>query len=657
MKTAIRTRMLVVSLLATGTLSTATDGVWTNRVNSSWTTTSNWRDGIVASGVGATATFENTASIDQLNQNVDGLTLGNLLLSDGSVMIYNHAITLDNNGRSPTIAITFDVHRRLTLRSNLLDAGDYPIIKTGDGILSMRPDDGFNTFSGGMIVRQGLLEVNSSAQATGTPLGTGSIALQGLARLTVAKAGGTFSAASEPGATFTFAGVNTLSPGSASLTLGAPDAGTDSMLVRENHGLLSIVSDTLGGASKVIVNGGVALVNGLPRLPIMGSLEQGKNPFITYDNTVGFTNAVETIGLGGGATSLALVNQATTLTGNAAVHALRTAVAPNERIDLTIDAGVTLTVGDGVNPARVHLGYNQNSAYGNIVGNGTLDFGTSEGVVTFAAGTGNNNAYWPILSCNIAGSGGLTLMGGDNLGRGTLRLGNSTYTGPTRILKGPVTPLTDATTDAFSPDPIHIMGDETVGGQLLFGYFNGTITNTAYVSGVGSAMRHRNASTKPSGAIAFARTAGTYAGPIILQGNTRLSAPGSTDNVGLISGSISGDYGIEIGYTGTAEVFGTVRFSGENTYTGVTQVSAGTLELLDAASLPPERSVVVTSDLVFNFAENAVFDNAFTGTGRIIQRGGGRIRLVNGENFEGTFIEESGVILLGKSGGTVLVIR
>ena len=623
----------------------ATDGVWTNNVyDAYWGTANNWVDGQVASGAGATATLRNTVSL-RIRQKTIGLTLGRLLQIGADFNPLENSFTFDNNGASPEIYTS----STLTMRSNIESVGSLPILKTGSGTLAINPDNGTNTFSSGITVNEGILSVNPGI-TTGTPLGTGTITMNG-ATMNLSKANGIFSAATSSGAKFKFSNMARLWPGTVSLTLGSSSASANSVLERVNYGTLYIDSTTLGGTAKVKVNGGVATSGGMTCLPIFAL-----DSFLTYDETVGFTNVAYTTGVIGGASSIATVETNTTLTSDATVRALKIQVSAAYRnVVLTLLPSATLTVGDGVNPACYFMTQEYNFGHGNISG-GTLNFGTSEGVVTFG-GLCNANTTWPGISSTIAGSGGLTLVGRASQSR-LLIAKNSTYTGPTRIVNGAVALSDNNVTRGFSGDDITIYGNDFLGGQLQFGSFTGTITNTIHVSGVGAAMQWRSGYTKPTGAITFTGTGGTNSGPVELTGDTRFSAPGSTNNYGLISGPISGNYGIEIGYTNiyANEQFGTVRFSGTNTYTGLTKISGGTLELRSPASIS-QGPYLVSTNLVFNFAGNATFTNVITGSGRIIQNGGGLVRLTKASSFTGTFIANSGEILLGDASATIIVIR
>ena len=638
----------------------ATDGTWTGTVNSSWSTTGNWLNGVPASGKGAMAVFAiSSGGGPQINQNVADLTLGSISnVSSVNVTIYGNAIGFDNNSVSPLIA---SANNYLYLRASLTNAGRMPLVKSGSSTITFTPDSGTNSFDCGLTVNQGNLEVASTRN--GLPLGTSNITLNGSSALRLSKGGYSYAAVTNSTATFAFSDTPSVYmvtgvTAATTLTLGDPGAPANSVLRRDNKGVLNLDSSThaLGGGAKIFVNGGVAVSNGVACLPMIIAANGGDcdGSFLTYNDSAGLTNADQTAnGVTNGAATIGSITNNTTLSTNATVCALRVVVSAACRdVVFTIASGCTLTVGDGVNPTVLLLGYDYNFHHGSISG-GTLNFGASEGIISFG-GTCNANTAWPGISSVIAGSGGVTFA---NRVAGYFAFyNNNTYTGPTHLLMGSVVPF-GTLTRPFSGDDLYIHGSSIGGGQLQFGQLIGAITNRVHASGVGVAMSWRNAYKLPTGAIIFSGI-GTNSGPVELAGDVRLSAPGSTNNYGLISGPISGNYGIEIGYTNryANEQFGTVKFSGTNTYTGSTSVSGGALELLTARSLG-SGPVIVTTNLVFNFAGNATFTNAVSGNGNLVQKGGGRIRLSNAKAFTGQVVNQSGTIVLGASNATAIYFR
>jgi autotransporter-associated beta strand protein len=491
-------------------------------------------------------------------------------------------------------------------------------------------------YTGQTTVKAGTLRTTSFS---GAPFGNGNIFLDGATlQANPAGSGLTVSLTAADGAvgnTLTYgSGPSTLglskgSDSSVTLTLGNSGAAANSVLVRTNRGVMAIIpasgTATLGSTEKLLVNSGVTTVNNMAA-SVFGVHNDDRRScdFLTYGAN-GFQVATYTDGLGGGATSIANVT-ANTAANSTQVHALRV----HNGAVLTINSGQTLTVGDGVNPAGVIIN-NSSSTKAGITG-GTLDFGTSEGIVTFNLRQSNQFAQ-PINSV-IAGQNGMTFAGGgvdQDLSLGA----TNTYTGATRIMAGCVSPTT---ANGFSTGDIFIHGNEGGGGQFKFA-FTGTMTNALHLSGVGGTP-----SGVPGGAVRFDAN-GTLSGPVELMADTRVGTPAVTA-VGTFSGSITGPYGLEIGYPGQA--WGKVLFSGVNTYSGTTRVSAGTLEIGAGGTLGT-GPVINNATLAFSNTGNMTVTNPISGTGRVMKNGNGTLTLSGTASYSGATEVNAGTLVIGSS--------
>lgn len=495
-------------------------------------------------------------------------------------------------------------------------------------------------YTGQTTVKAGTLRTLSFG---GAPFGSGNIFLDG-STLQANPAGsgltvGLTAADGAVGNTFTYgAGPSTLglakgNDTSVTLTLGNSGAAAESVLVRTNRGVLAIIpasgTATLGSTEKLLVNGGVTIVNGMaPSVFGVHNDDRKSCDFLTYGIN-GFQVATYTAGLGGGATSIANVI-ANTAANSTPVHALR---VHNGSV-LTINNGQTLTVGDGVNPAGVIIN-NSSSATAGITG-GTLDFGMSEGIVTF--NLRRSNQFGPTLNSIVAGSNGLTLAGGGSDQDLTLGAAN-TYTGPTRIMAGCVS-LANA--NGFSTGDLFIHGNEGGGGQFRFGFI-GTVTNALHLSGVGGTP-----SGVPAGAVRFDANS-TLSGPAELMADTRVGTP-AVAAVGTFSGSIYGPYGLEIGYPGQG--WGKVLLAGVNTYSGTTRVSGGTLEIGAGGSLG-SGPVINNTTLVFSDTGNVTVTNPISGTGRVLKNGAGTLTLSGANTYSGVTEVNAGTLVFGTAAGNV----
>ncbi|MDX9866420.1 MAG: autotransporter-associated beta strand repeat-containing protein [Kiritimatiellia bacterium] len=511
---------------------------------------------------------------------------------------------------------------------------DGGLIKSGPGLLRFLADNGY---TGASVLNAGTL----TAQGTGgTPFGYGPVTING-GTLEIAPSGSganlSMSVAHGDAAnTVTVGpGVSMLRPArgsqsSLSVTLGAAGAAENSVLKRDTYGVLAIWpgagTATLGGTEKVLVNGGVATVNGMvPAVFGIHNDDRRSCDFLTYDATDGFSVAAYTSGLGGGDTSIANVT-ANASTDSVHVHALRV----HNGAVLTVNSGQTLTVGDGVNPAGVIL--NNSSGVTAGLNGGTLDFGTSEGVIIY--NLRRSNQFGPTLGSVIAGSNGLTLAGGGPDEDLQLTASANTYTGPTRIMAGRVSL---ANSRGFSDGDVYIYGNEAWGGQFRV-TFTGNVTNALHLAGVGAGA------SQPLGAVVFERDS-EISGPVELMRDARVSVSILAAAIGTFSGPITGPGGLEVGCPGTAFA-GIIRLTGSNTYTGGTRVSRGTLEIAAPQALAPGPVVVNDGVLMFTLNGDATITNAIRGTGRVVQNGAGTLTLTDAEPFGGTFEVQAGALVV-----------
>ncbi|MEJ5901390.1 autotransporter outer membrane beta-barrel domain-containing protein [Ochrobactrum teleogrylli] len=330
----------------------------------------------------------------------------------------------------------------------------------------------------------------------------------------------------------------------------------------------------------------------------------------------------------------------------------------------TLDNGVTIDTGNGTD--KGFLSYNQNGATpttfgGKINGDGGLrKEGTGELVLT------GNNSYGGGTDLN---SGALSVdedirLGGSysglNFNGGTLKI-----TGTSMISTG------------------HAISWGSNGGGFDIDDANNTFTITTDLTGNGSL-------TKDGAGTLSLTNLNSYAGLIAINdgklqiGNGNLTGTlgtGSTVSVAsgaqlvfdrsddglVISQTINGNGGLEQKGSGKTTLIG------DNTYTGETVISAGTLQIGQngaAGSLAPQSTVNIAQDAKFIISHNdASFDftNVIQGDGQVVIDGDGTVALTNINNTYGGGTElKMGVLNIGSdqvlgtgvltfSGGTLRV--
>ncbi|OLF55330.1 autotransporter domain-containing protein [Pseudomonas chlororaphis] len=137
------------------------------------------------------------------------------------------------------------------------------------------------------------------------------------------------------------------------------------------------------------------------------------------------------------------------------------------------------------------------------------------------------------------------------------------------------------------------------------------------------------------------------------------------DNNGQVAFDRSNQYQYDHVISGTGSVeqlgTGTTVLTGENTYSGGTRISNGTLQLGagedggDTGSLLGDVQIDAPGSLIFNRANGYRFDGKLSGTGSLYKRGSGRTELTaDSSTFTGKTQVEKGILAVnGKLGGTV----
>ncbi|SAK50165.1 outer membrane autotransporter [Caballeronia temeraria] len=130
----------------------------------------------------------------------------------------------------------------------------------------------------------------------------------------------------------------------------------------------------------------------------------------------------------------------------------------------------------------------------------------------------------------------------------------------------------------------------------------------------------------------------TGAGSVTLNG-AALTANNTADSTfdGIISGSG------QLTKTGA----NTLTLSANNTYTGPTTISAGTLQLgAGGASGLVAGDIVDNGALVFNRSDALSYPNVISGTGSVAQSGSGTLTLTNTQTYSGTTAVNAGALVL-----------
>jgi fibronectin-binding autotransporter adhesin len=559
-----------------------------------------------------------------------------------------------------SISLTGNAQISVATGTDVINApisGGFGITKAGTGTLTL---GGNSSFSGGTTISAGLVKIDGAGTATTSPLGTFGTVVGSNAALDLA---GTNLAFAEPltlsGTGISGGGALTNSSGTAATYTGLLTLATDSSIVSNAGNLILSNAGTIGGSGFNLTLDGTAAGSSLASIIGTGAggvtktgagtwIVSGLNTFTgpvnlnggvfstATDNTNGtaqalgkgtavnfnggtlrFTNATGsalnwaptlTFGASGGTLDFAGgfiffggvfagTGQMTVINSTNATSAwlLYTAASPSYAGNIVIGNGVgnqagiqyrsTLTKAFGTSIITVNTGglLSSDGGSGGIVPNNiTLNggiLGTQSVSTTYSGSiflqsnssigsppTGNSTAGAFVLSGAISGPGGLTKTTADTA---TLS-GINTYTGNTTVAGGVLTLSSVETPGVSGP-----LGNQATNAAGTIVQTGGTIQLTA--------TDHADYSGRLS-------TAGSQAWNFDTNGQSLTFAT-------LLQGT---------GSSLTKAGAGVLTLPNAETYTGTTTVSAGSIDLQNAAALQ-------SSVLTVNTANGVIFDQSVTG--------------------------------------------
>lgn len=271
-----------------------------------------------------------------------------------------------------------------------------------------------------------------------------------------------------------------------------------------------------------------------------------------------------------------------------------------------IGSGTTILTGDStytgsttISAGTLQLGNGgtSGSILGDVTNNGTLAFNRSDDV-TFAGVISGSGALVQSGTGTLTLTGANTYTGGTTISAGTLQLGNGGTTGS-------------------------ILGDVADNGTLAFNRSD-DVTFAGVISGSGALVQSGTGTLTLTGANTY--TGGTTVSAGTLVGNTTSLQGNIVDNAAVVfSQTTTGTYAGAISGTGsmTKTGAGTLILIGENTYTGGTTISEGTLQIGNGGTTGSLVGVIVNNAaLVFNRSDTYNFPGTITGPGSVTIIGG-----------------------------------
>jgi autotransporter-associated beta strand protein len=429
---------------------------------------------------------------------------------------------------------------------------------------------------------------------------TGNTTVQG-----VAWTGSKYSPSSDPGAPSSqnaklqFQNVGSLYSGNETLW-------TPANIIVKDYGILSLRTGTAGfNATQVSTiiqklitanrsdTGGGFLANSM-----LGIDTNGED--LVINNDIGDTADLAT---GGGAVGLIKYGAGTlTLNGNS-TRSFSTSVTGG---NLVLGSSATLSSASAnllVDGALLDISTTNQTVRkvtvtnGSIIGSGTLTSSASG----FVFGSAN-------VTANLAGAVGADIYSSSGT---TILWGNNTYTGNTNLYSSATLNL--ANVNALSASTlVHSNSNSSLGFSL-----DGA--NTYYLgglAGIGSLVD-----------IDFTNNT------LSIGANNQ-----NTDYYGTLTGS------------GLIEKVGngTLTLSNNNTYTGGTTISAGTLALgIGSTSGSVDGDITNNANLVFNRSNNATYADIISGTGNVTKAGSGTLTLSGANSYTGITTINTGTLALG----------
>jgi fibronectin-binding autotransporter adhesin len=426
--------------------------------------------------------------------------------------------------------------------------------------------------------------------------------------------------------------------------------------------LVNTATDAIASAFMVTNNG--------------GAKGAGPYDFLTYGANGYVTATYNATTLTNSPGNVVALAAAATAGGNVAAFALNT---EGKAINL---GGNTLTLGDGANPAGLIL------ATGSTISNGTLAFGSSEGVIWLS---GTN----PVISSTItgthgltfAGSGGVTISTAANVS-GAINIDSGTVTlSAANVFAGDTAGITLADVKKSpAPATLNISANNTltslnsVGSNSAVNISNGATLTIGDSQNQSSTL---SATIKQTGAAATALVkAGTglldlSGGAITLVANGSIAVTGgqlrvaasifkgaspTTNTIALSSGTElqfaqngGGQFSDAVTGAGMLHLIGgTLQLNGlagANTYSGGTVVELGsTLDLTT-------NNVSTTNANITNAGGVVVFDQTLTGAASVyngVISDGRQMLATSGPMLSGSLVKDDST---GGNGGNLTLVR
>ncbi|WP_395730163.1 autotransporter-associated beta strand repeat-containing protein [Prosthecobacter sp.] len=519
---------------------------------------------------------------------------------------------------------------------------------SGDTIWnSATPDSAIFGGTAGTVTLGGAVTVGNMVFNSGYTLADGGNALTLLNSTITANTAATISAAlgGSTGLTKDGAGALTLSGNSTYTGTTIISGGILSTSALANGGSSSNIGASSNAAANLVLDGGtlqynntvtantdrlfsVGTAGGTISLPVAGTLNFTNTGSIGFNGesgartlTFGFSNSTfggiislaGGIGDNGGATSVVKANTFGTLR-------------------LTSDNN-TYTGTTTINGGAVSIG---------TLGGSTGSIGTGAIIINAGGTLVASRSGSVTLAQTISGAGGVTSNGNTML---TLS-GTNTYTGVTRIISnGGIVTVSDLGNGGVASS---IGASSSAAGNL-------SITNLGTLRYVGTGASTDRLFEVPTGTInPVATIESSGSGALVFTNTGAMGFGSSTGARTLVLGgtnaqnnTMNPSIGDNVGATALTKAgAGTWILAGANTYTGVTTISGGVLQVGNGGTSGTLGSgaVIDNGNLTFNRSDNLTVANAISGSGSVSKTGTGTTTLTGSNSYTGATTINGGVL-------------
>ncbi len=293
----------------------------------------------------------------------------------------------------------------------------------------------------------------------------------------------------------------------------------------------------------------------------------------------------------------------------------------------------TVTLGGAITVHNVSF-----ATSGYTVTGSTLTLGGVTPTVDVSTGTAT-------IASVLAGTAGLA-----KTGAGTLTLtGTNTYTGGTTISAGTLQIGSGGTAGSIG-------GDIVDNSALIFNRSNG-LTYGGTISGTGTLTKLGAGALTLTGDHSFTGTTTISAGTLIIgSGGTTGSLVGNIVDNATLTFNRSDDVtygGVDQRHRHADQAGpGTLTFTGDNSYTGATTISAGTLQIGNGGtSGAVVGNIANAGALIFNRSNALTYGGIISGAGSVTKLGAGTLTLTGANTYTGGTTITAGTLQVGKRRG------